>query len=523
MPRHPLEPVGGLGEIDLEVDPLLRAEVVRAERFARDAAEPLAELVEPVSADGQPRGHLVAAVALEQIAAGLQRRVEVEARDAPAGALAHVAVERDQERGPAVALDHARRHDPDDARMPAVAGEHQAGVALGIARLLHLGERLLEDPMVERLPLDVEALEPPGEGDRLRRIVREQQAQTVGGVPDAPDGVEPGPEHVAHVAGPKLAAGESRGLHQRPEAGPPALGQQPEPVPHQDAILTEQGHHVRDRGQRHQVEQVIRQVRRQPQRRDQRLHQLERDARPAQPARGRCVVGTLGVDHGQRGRQLGTRQVVIGDHHADAGRPRVAHRVHRGDAAVAGDHQRRAEPLGRGQPGGSEVVAVPQPVGHEADDVGARGPKRAGEQRGGALAVHVVIAVDQDGAARPHSGRDGVHRLGDAGERHGVGQGGDVGPEEAAGGRLGVLAPLHQQRGQRGREPELRGQAVDGGRIGTRGDHPAQGRRGKDVHHGRVPLDARVMPTLPRRPGTGSRRSPRSRRRSRRSGSGSAG
>ena len=69
--------------------------------------------------------------------------------------------------GPAVALDHPRRHDADDARMPALAGEHEAGVALGIAALLHLRERLVEDALVERLALDVEPLEPPGQLGRL--------------------------------------------------------------------------------------------------------------------------------------------------------------------------------------------------------------------------------------------------------------------------------------------------------------------------------------------------------------------
>ena len=73
--------------------------------------------------------------------------------------------------------------------------------------------------------------------------------------------------------------------------------------------------------------------------------------------------------------------------------------------------------LRRGQPGGTEVVAVAQPVGHERTTSAPRRPKRAGEQRRGALAVHVVVAVHQDGAAGPHGGGDGLDRLGHAGER----------------------------------------------------------------------------------------------------------
>ena len=157
-----------LGELELEIHPLLRAEIVRAERLAGDAAEALAELLEPLAPDGEPRGHLVAAVALEQVAAGVQRGVQIEPRDAPARAFADVAVERDQERRPAVALDHARRDDPDHPGVPTVAREHEARIALRIARLLDLRQRLVEHPLVERLPLDVEPLEPAGQRDRPR-------------------------------------------------------------------------------------------------------------------------------------------------------------------------------------------------------------------------------------------------------------------------------------------------------------------------------------------------------------------
>ena len=177
-----------------------------AEHLAGDPAEPLAELVQPVAPDGEPGGHLVPAVALEQVAAGEQRRVQVEPRDAPPRALADVAVEGDEKRRPAVPLDHARRHDPHHARMPALAREHEAGVPLGIARLLHLRERFLQHPLVERLALDVEPLQPPGQLGGLDRIVGEQQPEPVGRVADPPGRVEPRAQDVAHVAGAELLA-----------------------------------------------------------------------------------------------------------------------------------------------------------------------------------------------------------------------------------------------------------------------------------------------------------------------------
>ena len=187
--------------------------------LARDPAEALAERLQVLAPDREPRGHVVAAEALQQVAAGEQRRVEIEAGDAPARALADVAVEGDEERRPAVALHHARGDDADHAGMPAVAREHEAGVALQVGDLLDLLERLVEDPLVQRLPLDVEPLQPPRQRGGLVRIVGEQEPEPVGRVADPARGVEPGPEDEAEVAGAELLAGEPAGLDQRAQPG----------------------------------------------------------------------------------------------------------------------------------------------------------------------------------------------------------------------------------------------------------------------------------------------------------------
>ena len=86
----------------------------------------------------------------------------------------------------------------------------------------------------------------------------------------------------------------------------------------------------------------------------------------------------------------------------------------RGDAAIAGDDQPGADRPGEGEAGGTEVIAVAQPVGDEGVDVGARLPERAGEQRGGRLAVHVVVAVHQDGLAPGDGPGDRSDRVGRA-------------------------------------------------------------------------------------------------------------
>ena len=99
-------------------------------------------------------------------------------------------------------------------------------------------------------------------------------------------------------------------------------------------------------------------------------------------------------------------QVVVGDDDADARR-----RAPRATVSTAVMPQSQVmtsdAPAARAaaRPGGAEVVAVAEPVRHERHHVGAGRAERAGEQRRGALAVHVVVAVHQDGAAGPHRRR----------------------------------------------------------------------------------------------------------------------
>src|SRR6185369_9291649 len=98
---------------------------------------------------GEPGSHVVATEAFEQVAALGQSRVKIEAGDASPGSLSDVAVEGDQEGGPAVALDHARRHDSDHAGVPAFAVEHNDRIES--ASLAQLVQHLIEDPLIDEL------------------------------------------------------------------------------------------------------------------------------------------------------------------------------------------------------------------------------------------------------------------------------------------------------------------------------------------------------------------------------------
>jgi hypothetical protein len=199
-----------------------------------------------------------------------------------------------------------------------------------------------------------------------------------------------------------------------------------------------------------------------------------------------AVVGALGVDHGERRRQLVGRQVVVGDDDADPGGARARDRLHGGDAAVAGDDQRGAGRPRGGEPGGPEVVSIAQPVRHEGNHVGTRGAERAGEHRRGALAVHVVVTVDHDGAAGAHGRGDRVHRLRHAGERAGIREITDGGPQIPAR-HVGVsLPPLHQQGGERVGQVQPSRQSVDRRLLGPGRHHPAEDRRLGTADYGKL-------------------------------------
>ena len=318
---QPLQVSGGLGETDLQIDALLGTEIVGPQHLARDGGEPLAELLQPVAPDGEPRGHVMTAVSLEQIATREQSRVQVESRDAAARALADVAVERDEERGASVSLHHSRRDDADNAGMPAVAHQNEPGIVVEIGLLLQLRQRLVEHALIEGLSFDVEPVEPSGQLMGLGLIVGEQKPESVGGVADPSRRVEPWPEDEAAVAGTKLSRGQAPGPDQRADTGPARVGQQAKPVLDENPVLADQRHDVGHGRERHEVEQVVRQVGRETERGDERLHQLEGHPAATQGLSVRRVVRSLGIDHCERRRQLIAGKVVVGDHHADRQRP----------------------------------------------------------------------------------------------------------------------------------------------------------------------------------------------------------
>jgi hypothetical protein len=109
--------------------------------------------------------------------------------------------------------------------MPAVTHQDEPGIALHVGRPLDLFQGLVKDPLIERLPFHIHALESLREGCALDWIVAQEKTKPVGSITDTARCIEPRPEYEAHVPGANLLAGKTGCLGERVHAGPAALAQ----------------------------------------------------------------------------------------------------------------------------------------------------------------------------------------------------------------------------------------------------------------------------------------------------------
>ena len=269
----------------------------------------------------------------------------------------------------------------------------------------------------------------------------------------------------------------ARDLHQRSQARLARAGQRAQPGAHEPAVLAAERHDVGHRGERDEIEVLVRRPRVLARGLEQRLGELVRDRGGAQV--GARVAADRRV-HDRRGRQppVGARGVVVGHHDLEPGRARGRHLLDRGDRAVDG-HQQVRPALGEpGDGGGGEAVAVVDPARQVPVHLRAQRAQRAHEHRGGRDAVDVVVAVDRDPRAAAGVVED--HRGGVAQAAEGVERMRFGGGEERAR-LLHVAEPApdehlreHVRDAERGRQPL-------GGGVVVRGD----GEAGLDRWHGR--------------------------------------
>jgi hypothetical protein len=185
------------------------------------------------------------------------------------------------------------------------------------------------------------------------------------------------------------------------------------------AVLADERHDVRQRADRRHLHEPG-QPALAPGPAAERLDQLQRDANARQVLVGIRAVVAFGVDHGERGRQLGVGLVMIGDDEVDAEIAGAAARFRAANAAVHRDDERDTlgvQPIDRRR---LQAVPVLHPLRDEVHDVGAEHLQRAPENHRRGDAVDVVVAVDGDAllarATPPSDDRREPH----VGEQHRV-------------------------------------------------------------------------------------------------------
>ncbi len=191
----------------------------------------------------------------------------------------------------------------------------------------------------------------------------------------------------------QLARGHAPDLHQRAQTGLAGAPKRHDALAHDAAVLAAQRHEVADRGERGQIDVIGGLGRVATRRAEQRLAQLQHHTRGAQLRA--AVVAERRVNDRAVG-QLVAGPVVVGDHHVEPRSTRGGHLLDRGDAAVHRDQQldpTPAQPLDRrtGQP-----VALVEAARQLPDRVGTEGTQGPQQHRGGADAVHVVVAEHGD-------------------------------------------------------------------------------------------------------------------------------
>src|SRR5689334_4527374 len=157
--------------------------------FVRDLIEARGE-VRHLLARNSDTGSSAVTTESEQMLAGLrQRAVQIEFRNRSARALALLPRQGDEHSWPTEFFDESRGHDPDDARMPRIIGEHDREHLVEIHRQ-NAFTRLLEGLMIDLLPALVELLELTRNHVRFVLVAGQQQLDAADGVSHTPCGIK---------------------------------------------------------------------------------------------------------------------------------------------------------------------------------------------------------------------------------------------------------------------------------------------------------------------------------------------
>lgn len=374
--------------------------------LAHDPVEPLDEVRNAIDRDREPCRHRVAAVLDEDVVAFVERLGDVNAGDRAARALAFVAVDRDDDRGPSEVLDEPRRAEADDAGGPLRIRDDGDPRIRSFRRALartrdHLARQLL--------PLGVALLEPFGEELRFVGILGKQEAQRVLGIVDPTGCVQAGAKHEADVARADASELQTRAFDESTNAEDRRTVQGLETELGEYAVPAAKRDDVGDRRKRAELQQLVlpqgvREFAEEP------LGEHERDTGARELLVSRRISRATRVDDRVRVRELGWRVVMVCDDEIDAELARQRRLFHGRDAAVDADDDLGAIRSQRPERRRVQAVTLLVAIGDVRTDHDAELPERAHQNGRTRDAVDVVVPVDDDALASRERTTDPLDR-----------------------------------------------------------------------------------------------------------------
>ena len=291
-----------------------------------------------------------------------------------------------------------------------------------------LGKRLVGHRLLDVLALDIGLVNRPRELTRRLAVVGQHQPQGVHAAAHPAGGVDARTDQEAEVACAKGRRDEARrAVQEFAQTDRRGLAKEAERRDDEDAVLAAERHDVRHGRESRQDQKRRREAAARIESLglgavDEGLRDQKGDACPAESLQFRGG-GDLRIDDGTV-RQLGTGQVMVGHDDGNAAFLQFGDLLDSVDAVVDGHHEADVGLFGKepGERRPAHPVSLGQALGQERHDGRLQRLKCPDENGGGADAVAVVVAEDDDLAPDADGGEDGLDRRADAGQPLGAGQ-----------------------------------------------------------------------------------------------------
>ncbi len=389
----------------------------RLQLFGQDGAchivlHPAAELVQSVRRKSDAGGKGVSAEVYEQVAARVNRLVDIVARDGARRTGDESVVRGGEDDGRTiVGLNQAGGGNANYAFVPCGRiddGDMAAGVVFVL--LQHL-KRLVRHCVLELAPLGVVGVDGCGFLPRHRLIVGDEERDSFRAGAYASAGVDAGSDLELQVGHRDGLSFHSRHFAQAPHARQRVPVHPLQPVVRQYAVLIGEGHNVGCDGHGEELEdgQELRLVpafAAQP-----RLHKFVAHAAAGQAFVGIGAVLALDIENRHRVGDGVARGVVVADNHVDTVFGGVFRLVHLLDAAVEGDDEAALMLNGVVHTLEGDAIALGVAVGDIEEEVVQVRAQDAIDERHRRGAVHVVVAIDEDAFLMADGAAQPVHRL----------------------------------------------------------------------------------------------------------------